>query len=442
MLDLGNITNNDDLHELYPGVEIPHRIILEPDDTDFYKFTMKAAVYKLYPDVEVEYAFTCRTPGFDFRLILSDLRDQIVMCGDLWYSQACLDYVAGLKNPVFSSSYIRFLSQQRWDPKDVSTECDDEGALHLRVRGPWLYTIDWEVWLLSIISQLRMCYLFRQHKVAGDDKMNGFIDKQQTHQLKKVSDLRQVEDGLNCVDVDARTRRVVLRHDGCPDFKFVDFGTRRRASFTWQKTMLEWWMEHGEGHLAGTSNVYFARVLDLPVFGTHAHEWDQAHLAFTYPLNAKRLAMERWLEAFDGDAGICLTDTFTTDHFLSVFNRMLANAYAGVRHDSGDWKTWSDKILHHYESMSIDPKTKTLLFSDGLNFRTMVDIYTRLHNRCKVGFGIGTNFTNDLCIPPLQIVIKMVSCDGIPVLKISDTPGKIMCEDTYCRDYMLKMFDV
>jgi nicotinate phosphoribosyltransferase len=160
------------------------------------------------------------------------------------------------------------------------------------------------------------------------------------------------------------------------------------------------------------------------------------------PLDAKKTAMKIWLEAFDGDAGIALTDTFTTDHFLKIFNKMLANAYGGVRHDSGPWDVWAKKILNHYESMSIDAKTKTLLFSDGLNCEKMVEIYNSLKNYTQVGFGIGTNMTNDLGlgVTPLPNVIKMTKCNGVDVLKLSDDNSKSMSKNKETYEYLKRTF--
>jgi nicotinate phosphoribosyltransferase len=225
------------------------------------------------------------------------------------------------------------------------------------------------------------------------------------------------------------------------DFTFTEFGTRRRMCKEWQRRVLEFWNEKLSKRFCwGTSSIYFAREMGLQIVGTHPHELDSAHFALTHPLLAKTMAMDRWLDTFGGDAGITLTDTFTTKHFLTVFNKKYANAFVGVRHDSGPWREWAERMIQHYEKLGIDPKTKILLFSDGLDFATMIDIYLVLHKRCIVRFGIGTNVTNSCLIPALQIVVKLVSFDGGPVLKISDNPGKIMCEDPDLKQYALHVF--
>lgn len=391
-----------------------YKVIFDPCDTDFYKMTMKAAIYHCYPDVEAEFAFTCRTPYIDFSPIFDDVREQINLCGLLKYSEEKIDYLSTLKNPRFTPSFLNFLRGQTWNPDMVRVALNADGSLDIRVKDTWLYATDWEIWILAIISE---CWAnYRMSELSGDLERVYYEDRQQ-----------RVMDNIYLIKQ-------------YPELKFVDFGTRRRSSGFWHSRVLNLWKKHAPDNFIGTSNIKFARALNVPVFGTHAHEWDSAHIAFTHPLDAKRMAMEAWLQAFSGDAGITLTDTFTTAHFLSVFNRHLANAFSGVRHDSGPWKEWGHKMIAHYESLGIDPKTKTLLFSDGLNFPMMLKIWETFSPFVKVGFGIGTKLTNDTLIDALQIVMKMVSCNGRPVLKFSDVAGKTMCEYAWVADYMLNMF--
>jgi nicotinate phosphoribosyltransferase len=397
------------------------RIIKTLGDTDLYKLTMKAAFHRWYPDHEAEYLFTCRTPGFDFREILPYIEAQIRLTADAEYSLEEKLYIAKMRNPGFSESFLRFLDNQRMNPSDVSTECDDEGALHIRVRGPVVNVTDWEIYLLTIISELRFHYLCGEKGIDEEavykDAMN--IQRLNIGMLEK-SRLNKPQDFRPC---------------------FVDFSTRRRISGEHQQNVVALWKGHDNSRfLAGTSNIALGVALNVPVKGTHAHEWDSAHLAITHPLDAKRLAMQRWLDTFGGSAGIFLTDTFTTRHFLTVFDRHFANASAGVRHDSGHWGAWTDLMLDHYRSLGIDPKSKLLFYSDGLTFPLFLEIYESMWEQATVGFGIGTRVSNDCMFPALQIVIKLVSFGGRPVLKLSDDAGKAMCEYKEVRDYMSFIF--
>jgi len=390
-----------------------YKIIETPCDVDYYKATMKAAVLHWYPDIEVEYAFTCRTPNIDFRPLIPDIKNQIDKCADLRYTKEELDYLA--KVPYFKPSYIRYLETERWNPADV-TVTEKDGNMDVRVRGPWFHTIDWEIYLLAIISE---CWT-------------------EWNRQKAQIDLQEIF----CTAEELLKRKLWLLQKEAPTLKFVDMGTRRRAYKTLQKDVLKTILNVHPDCLAGTSNIHLAKLLNIKAFGTVAHEFDSAHLAFTHPLNAKRMAMLRWLEAFNGDVGIALTDTFTTDHFLTIFDKMLANAYSGVRHDSGPWEPWAEKILAHYEKLGIDPKTKTLTFSDTLTFPRMVEIYNKLAGRAKIGFGIGTDLCNSLGMnwKPLSIVIKMTKCNGVDVLKLSDDISKKTCENPILYEYLKSMF--
>ena len=190
--------------------------------------------------------------------------------------------------------------------------------------------------------------------------------------------------------------------------------------------------------MVGTSNVYYAYKYNLTPIGTYAHEYvqmfqgiDSIPLAYT-----NYYAMKDWYTEYEGDNGTALTDTVTTDLFLKDFNRSMVNNYSGVRHDSGDPYVWGEKMLAHYRKFGVDPKTKTLLFSDSLNFDKAQEIYEYFKDKCKVSFGIGTFVTNDTKVDALNIVIKLQYVNGRPVAKISDAPTKSMCDDEKYFEYL------
>jgi nicotinate phosphoribosyltransferase len=225
------------------------------------------------------------------------------------------------------------------------------------------------------------------------------------------------------------------------DFKFAEFGCRRRLSREWQDYVVGELIK--DGHCVGTSNVYLAMKYGCKPIGTYAHEYVQmfqgipgVQLAYT-----NKMALEEWFDEYQGDLGTALTDTLGTELFLRDFNKLQALCYTGVRHDSGDPIEWGEKIITHYEELGIDPKTKTLLFSDSLNFDRAQKIYNHFRDRINVSFGIGTYLSNDTYAEPLNIVIKLQYVNGHPVAKISDTPGKAMCQDGDYLEYLKNAVD-
>jgi nicotinate phosphoribosyltransferase len=220
------------------------------------------------------------------------------------------------------------------------------------------------------------------------------------------------------------------------DFKFAEFGCRRRLSREWQDYVVGELLK--TGYCVGTSNVYLAMKYGCKPIGTYAHEYVQMYqgipgvtLAYT-----NKMAMDEWFEEYQGDNGTALTDTLGTDLFLMDFNKLQANCYTGVRHDSGDPIEWGEKIIAHYEKLGIDPKTKTLLFSDSLDFDKAQKIYNHFRHRINVSFGIGTYLSNDTNVEPLNIVIKLQYVNGHPVAKLSDIAGKAMCQDDSYLHYL------
>ena len=217
--------------------------------------------------------------------------------------------------------------------------------------------------------------------------------------------------------------------NGTYTFKFAEFGCRRRLSRKWQDIVVSTLIK--TGNCIGTSNVYLAMKYNIKPIGTYAHEFVQMYqgisripLAFT-----NYYAMKDWFNEYNGDNGTALTDTLTTDLFLLDFDYLQASTYSGLRHDSGDPFVWGNKILRHYEKLGIDPKVKTLLFSDSLDFGYAEKIYQYFKDKCRVSFGIGTYCSNDTSVKPLNIVIKLQYVNNRPVAKLSDVPGKTMCSD-------------
>ncbi|WP_122856759.1 nicotinate phosphoribosyltransferase, partial [Pseudomonas viridiflava] len=228
-------------------------------------------------------------------------------------------------------------------------------------------------------------------------------------------------------------------------FKVADFGTRRRISYLAQEEVVRTMMRDFPGEFVGTSNIQLAREFNIRAVGTQAHEWFQAHQQLGPRLvDSQKAALDGWIKEYRGDPGLTLADCINQDAFLRDFDSYYAKLFDGCRHDSGDPLVWGDRMIAHYESLRIDPQTKTLIFSDGLNLGDKaLRILRHFRGRINVSFGIGTDLTNGVeGVKPLSIVMKMVNCQGQPVAKISDAPGKSQCESPEFLSYLKQVFQV
>ncbi|WP_281648679.1 nicotinate phosphoribosyltransferase [Parendozoicomonas sp. Alg238-R29] len=366
-------------------------------DTDYYKLTMQQGIFHHYPTAVVDARFHCRTP-VDLTPLSDEVREQIRHLADLRLDgreQRWLE-VSG----VFQADYLDWLAEQRLDPEKVDVQISPKG-LQINVRGSWLEVTLFEVYILAIVSEL-----YGRHLQAG-------------------ACLALARENL-----DAKLNWLDAHFDADEEFHFVDFGTRRRFSSEWHQKLLETLVKRESTHLMGTSNIMLAQRLGLQPVGTMGHEWLQAHQALVDDLaSSQRKALEVWYQEYQGKLGIALTDTISMSAFLRDFDRELALCYSGLRHDSGDPVEWGEQALKHFELLDIDPANQVLVFSDGLNFTKALDIHRHFRGRIATSFGIGTWLTNDVGGCPLNMVLKLVSCNGQPVAKISDAPGKTMCLD-------------
>jgi len=379
-------------------------------DNDQYVFTMQQAFLKLgFGAIPAEFTFKCRTPDVDLLPAMNELNDGINSMYGLRLTPDELDYMRSIR--YFSDEYLSFLKTFRFDPEYVNVDYSLDDGLkvpRIKIRGPLFYVMPFEVPLLSTISQAY-----------------GTL-----HEGNEQSAVQILEDKLQ----------------GMPEgFKFADFGTRRRRSFDWHGKVIEKCKEFCPDEFAGTSNMYYAMHHGLKAIGTHAHLWFQAHQQLGYRLiDSQKMALENWVKVYRGDLGIALSDTINTDAFLRDFDdSYFVKLFDGVREDSEeDPIKFGHRIANFYLSKGINPREKTVVFSNSLNFPKAYKIYEELHNIINVSFGIGTNLTNDWGLPTLNIVIKMTRCNGQPVAKISNAPGKGMCEDEEFVSYLKSVFRV
>jgi nicotinate phosphoribosyltransferase len=388
-------------------------------DTDLYKFTMMQVVLHQFPGAQVEYRFRCRNPGVALAPYVNEIRDEIRSLCSLSFQEAELGYLRSLR--FIKSDFVDFLGLFRLNQKYVSVDPLPNGEISLVIRGPWLHTILFEIPVLAIINEV----YFRNTQRVPD-----FVEGRQR--------------------LDAKIG--LLHGDALTELRIADYGTRRRFSRAWHEEILRvmaarlghWQPGAAQaGQLAGTSNVLFAMKLGLTPLGTMAHEYLQACQALGPRLRDSQVfAFESWAREYRGDLGIALSDVYGMSAFLRDFDMFFCKLFDGARHDSGDPFDWGERMLAHYQSNRVDPRTKTLIFSDGLTIPRTVALYQRFQGRCQLAFGVGTNLTNDLGYEPLQIVIKMTQCNGQPVAKISDTPGKGMCDDQHYLAYLRQVFDI
>ncbi|WP_430388989.1 nicotinate phosphoribosyltransferase [Dyella sp. 20L07] len=382
-------------------------------DTDLYKFSMMQVVLHHYPAAQVEYKFKCRNPGINLVPYIDEIRAELDALCTLRFTTEELDYLRSWR--FIKSDFVDFLGLFQLNTKyvDIQPAQDGPGEIELRIRGPWLHTILFEVPLLAIINEV----YFRNTQPGLD------LGEGRRRLREKIALLRDTEG-----------------YDGC---KIADYGTRRRYSRAWQEEVVTTLRNELGPQLAGTSNVWLAWKLGLSPLGTLAHEYLQAHQALGPRLRDSQVAaLETWAKEYRGDLGIALSDVYGLSAFLRDFDMYFCKLFDGTRHDSGDPFAWGERVLAHYRANRVDPRSKVLVFSDGLDIPKVMDLYQHFHGRCLLAFGVGTNITNDVGPEALQIVIKMVRCNGQPVAKISDTPGKNMCDDAAYVAYLRQVFEI
>lgn len=385
-------------------------------DTDLYKFSMGQFAMRKYGDANVEWKFVCRTKDVRFTPeMVEEIRHQIKLYCNLQFNKEEIDYLSSIT--WLDKGYISFLSV--WHPmlEHFSISTDAECGLNIRTAGPWFLTIYYEIPVLSIVNEV---YYHYQYKDRYEEIEKSAIERTK----QKIADLGSGKYMIG---------------------RFSEFGTRRRLSAKTQLEIIRMFKaaeeNHsiGKSHFSGTSNVWVAMKEHIRAVGTMAHELfmvtGQGYPARN-PAYTNKFVMDEWHDLYGVQLGVALTDCITTDCFLLDFDIKNAMLFSGVRHDSGDPFEWGRKIIAHYKKLGIDPTTKTLMFSDNLDFESAHKIYAEFHPQAHMAFGIGTFMVNDTCVPPLNIVMKTVQANGIPVVKISDSPGKGIGENKNYEDYL------
>ena len=358
-------------------------------DTDLYKLTMQKAVLGYRQNVPVEYDFINRRPEGKFTQEFMDrFNQEIESMSKLALTNAEGDWLESSVS-FLGHPYVEYLRNYRYDPSEINAYLEN-GDLRLKIKGSWERAIMWEVPLMAIISELYFATCDKDWTWNEEVQIAQLIGKAKTLHGHTIA----------------------------------DFGTRRRRSYATQDLVVRE-LRNLSSRFVGTSNVHLAMKYGVKPIGTMAHEWIMGISALESLRHANRYALKIWSKVFDGNLGIALTDTFGTDAFFEDFDGYLARLFDGVRHDSGDPFVFAERVIAHYQKLGIHPMSKTIVFSDGLTPELAAKIGDALAGRIRVSFGIGTNFTNDFPgSKALNMVIKLMMCNGVNVVKISDTPSK------------------
>ena len=380
-------------------------------DTDLYKFTMMQVVLHQFPGAQVEYRFKCRNPGVQLAPFVDEINAEIATLCNLRFTEAELAWLRGLR--FIKSDFVDFLGLMQLNARYVEVIARDDGGIDVTIKGPWLHTILFEIPLLAIINEV----YFR-----NTQKLPDFDEGRRRLRAKTT---------------------LVAGDPALADMRIADYGTRRRFSRVWHEEVVLTMRERLGANFAGTSNVLYAMRHGFTPLGTMAHEYLQAAQALGPRLrDSQTFAFERWAAEYRGDLGLALSDVYGIAPFLRDFDLYFCKLFDGARHDSGDPFDWGERLIEHYRKNRVDPRTKAFVFSDGLTVPIAISLFQRFAGRVQTAFGIGTNFTNDLGYTPLNIVIKMVRCNGQPVAKLSDSPDKNMCDDERYLAYLRQVFDI
>ena len=385
---------------------------------DAYKFSMGQAIYHQYSGYTTTWTFKCRNKDVKFTpAMVQEIDAQIKAYCNLRFRESELDYLKNIK--WIKEDYIDYLRIWRPRYEDFIISTDAECGLSVETTGTWLNTSMYEIPTLAIVNEVyfRMAYNYTELLSSFKDRLNNKFEN--------------------------------LKNGHWYAGTFSEFGLRRRLSGEAQELVVEKFSHlndtlHSASRFIGTSNVYLAKKYNLTPVGTMAHEWIMCTGQGNHkhnPAYSNWYALNSWVKEYGVLNGIALTDTITTDCFLKDFQLTYATLFSGVRHDSGDPFEWGNKMIEHYKSLGIDPKSKTLLFSDSLDFERADKLYGAFGKETNVAFGIGTYLSNDTAVPPLNIVMKVTKCNGQDVAKISDTEGKGMCKNPDYVDYLKRAID-
>jgi nicotinate phosphoribosyltransferase len=394
-------------------------------DLDKYKLTMCQIVHDLHPTVDVTYSFSNRTTDVPLAqyIDIDELKEQIDHIKSIRFNYDELTYLSS--QPEFKPEFINFLATQNYNVDFAISK--NKNQIGLEFSGKWESAILYETLILSLINEMfgrNIVKCLNNFKLRGvDNPFNKLVDK--LYLIKEHSDA---------------------------GIKFIEFGTRRRYSQEWQKQVIQCCKELAPNNIIGTSNYWMAKEFNLKPIGTVAHEWFQVRSALDQKIYGTHIdsfsisslpcrdtqikSINAWLDYYGKPLSIILTDTFGTKSFIKDFTLKLAYNCLGTRQDSGDPVKFANTMIDRYNNMGIDPKDKTIVFSDGLTVDKIISLYKEFGDKINVVFGWGTDLTNSVGIKPLSIVIKATRANGIETCKLSDNLNKAIGSPETIRKYI------
>lgn len=389
---------------------------------DLYKITMAQVVWQKFANAEARYHYTLRTKDVDLRPFIPVIKNKVDAMDGVGPKQSEIGFLR--EHGFFSEPFLESLRHFRLNTNFIHIG-EKDGNLDIEIVGPWYDTIWFEVPVLQAVSEAYFEEYSRHHRDVWKEGRKRLDEK--------IDLLLRAHEEWETAFENAPQRP--------PNpYRLMEFGTRRAFSREWQAEVVHRLSYLPKDLFVGSSNMHLSMKNNLMSQGTMAHEYICAHLAFYPPQEAQRQAFYNWNDVYRGKLGTALSDTFTFDQFLRDFGLDLASLFTGARHDSGDPYLWADKLVAHYKSIGIDPYNKVAVWSDNLDIPKSLDLWRKNRDRIKCGFGIGTNLTNDLGPKALSQVIKLTHMNGMPLVKISDEPEKVMCEDLAYRDWIVHLF--
>ncbi len=391
-------------------------------ETDLYKFTMWQPMLHTMQENQARYEFVCRNqPEFPLSELADAVNAELDHLCTLRFTEDELEYLSSLR--YIKRSFVDFLRIFQFQRRHITVSTEGE-KLRISAQGSQIHVMGFEIYVLAIVNEL----YFR--RLASQNPQIDPLKKGRALLAAKIKLLH-----------DTQSRQTARDLNGYP-FIFFEFGVRRRFSGAWQEEVVRTLAQELPDSFKGTSNVYLAKKWNLTPIGTMAHEYLQTFQAMpgVQLRYFQKVALDRWVQEYRGDLGIALTDVVGMDAFLADFDLFFAKLFDGLRHDSGDPIEWGEKALAHYAKLGIEPSTKRLVFSDGLDIPTALRLHAYFMHRVPTGFGIGTNLSNDVGFTPLNIVMKLIDCNGQPTAKLSDSAGKTLCDNPVFLDYLRQVF--